>query len=258
MAFTRIEWEDGVTSPGRIGGAVFTLALAATLAGCKGVDLPSAGFQVTLTTAASPVQTDIPVLEPLTNAPQAVEPTATLETIPTIELTQFVIPEVAATATDQPVRGESGLELIPTAEATATSTISPTVLPSATELPSATPTQTPTSEPSATETSTPAATVETDTLPTEAAPTTTPEPGVTVSAVQDTTCRKNPTRNSNPLGNLVMNASTEVSGRDSTGDWYFIVNPTNSADRMCWVWSGTLTVTGDPSTLEVIPDSIND
>jgi hypothetical protein len=153
-------------------------------------------------------------------------------------------------STPQPT--EAPVQVVPTDEPTVAPP--PTAVPPTEVPPTAVP---PTAEPTVAPTEAPAE-VATEATAAEVTAAIASDTGVTVTAGQDTNCRKYPMRNSNVLGYLKANTAVAVHGKNSDGDWYYISNPTNPGQRMCWVWSGTLTVAGDAASLVVIPNSVND
>lgn len=238
---------------------VFIVALGIT--GCQPANQPVENLAVPISVSTVTPQTfeDPEATLALVVETLPVTATAIRLILPSIEPTRAIIPLTAATATllptqtDMPTLTATESLTVESPQPSATHTVEPTDLPTSTPtatLASATPTanETATSTPIEVATETPA----------DMTPTVTVDTGVTVVAVQDTTCRRYPMRNSNPLGNLVVNSAAVVEGQDTSGEWFFISNPTNPVERMCWVWSGTLTIVGDISSLEIIPDSIND
>jgi hypothetical protein len=141
----------------------------------------------------------------------------------------------------------------------------PTAVPPTAEPPTSEPSPTATLEPTATPEPLPTETIEV-VLETEAA---TPETAVNppvelpagsaqLKANVDTNCRKYPMRNSNALGYLKAGVSTNVIGKNSSEDWFYIPNPTNPGQTRCWVWSGSVELQADLTSLVVIDNSIND
>lgn len=126
------------------------------------------------------------------------------------------------------------------ATATSPPTAQLTILPSATFTPSPTMTHT---KPAPTYTQQPSQTaVFTSTAPPE------------IWADINTNCRLGPSRLYKIDGYLLVGTTSNVYGRDSAEDWWYIQNPTKN-DRFCWVWSETTHVGGDPYLLPVITPS---
>ena len=144
---------------------------------------------------------------------------------------------VGCTPTPEPTQAPA--PVIPTDEPTA---VPPTAVPPTEVPPTAEPTAVPPTEVPPTE-----APVEVATEAPADAVVVTEEPavvipdntGVTVTAGQSTNCRKYPMRNSKELGFLKADSAVAVHGQDSTGEWFYISNPTNPGERMCWVWAGS-------------------
>lgn len=75
---------------------------------------------------------------------------------------------------------------------------------------------------------------------------------VMVYATSDTSCRTGPDPVYPVLGYLLVSTGrVQVWGRLGTGGWWFIVNPSNSA-QSCWVSAASTLVEGDTSRLPVI------
>lgn len=72
-----------------------------------------------------------------------------------------------------------------------------------------------------------------------------------ISANINTNCREGPTVDYKVLGYLLKNQTSEVYGRDSSKNWWYITNP-DKPDQYCWVWTETTTVKGDTANLPVI------
>ncbi len=124
--------------------------------------------------------------------------------------------------------------------ATSPPTAQLTILPSATPTPSPTATHT---KPAPTYTQQPSPTaVFTSIVPPE------------IWADVNTNCRLGPSRLYKVDGYLLVGTTSNVYGRDSAEDWWYIQNPTKD-DRFCWVWSETTHVEGDPYLLPVITPS---
>jgi hypothetical protein len=91
-------------------------------------------------------------------------------------------------------------------------------------------------------------------------PVSTPTPAITATAspVQiipkgNVNCRKYPMLDSPALGYLVNGKSAIALGKDPSGEWYQIVNPSKADKPNCWIWSGGVDVNGDPSSLSILP-----
>jgi len=78
-----------------------------------------------------------------------------------------------------------------------------------------------------------------------------PPTGPTISASVSTNCREGPSPDYKVLGYLLSNQTSEVHGRDSSQNWWYIINP-EKPNNFCWVWKETTTVTGDTSSLPII------
>ena len=94
-------------------------------------------------------------------------------------------------------------------------------------------------------------------LPSQATGTPSPTPvpttstQVTLSASVNTNCRVGPSIQYDVVGYLTTIQTAEVRGRDSSGEWWYIENP-SQAGSFCWVWSGTTKVEGETSSLPII------
>lgn len=86
---------------------------------------------------------------------------------------------------------------------------------------------------------------ETATLPFTSTPT---QP--TITAQQNTNCRKGPGPIYERVGALNIGQSALVYGRNSTSSWWYIENP-NRPGSYCWVWGGSTTVSGATAELPV-------
>lgn len=75
--------------------------------------------------------------------------------------------------------------------------------------------------------------------------------GPTISSSVNTNCREGPSPDYKVLGYLLSNQTSEVHGRDSSKNWWYIINP-EKPNNFCWVWKETTTVTGDTSNLPII------
>lgn len=128
--------------------------------------------------------------------------------------------------------------------------------PSATAQPAVT--STPTTPPAATATQAPpqatATQVPSTATTTPATPTATPTLAVdTITAVTDTNCRQGPGGSYEVISGLRAGRTSEVYGRDTGGNWWFIHRPGGKANEYCWVWADTTEVSGDEDALPVIP-----
>jgi len=139
--------------------------------------------------------------------------TAAAETL-VAQLTQNAPPEIPPTATlpaEQPPPQE-GEPLIPTFTFTPLFSETPTVTP---------------------------------TLPFTPTPT---QP--TITAQQNTNCRKGPGPIYERVGALNIGQTALVYGRNSTSTWWYIENP-NRPGSYCWVWGGSTSVSGATAELPV-------
>jgi len=75
--------------------------------------------------------------------------------------------------------------------------------------------------------------------------------GPTIRSSVNTNCREGPSPDYKVLGYLLSNQTSEVHGRDSSQNWWYIINP-EKPNNFCWVWKETTTVTGDTSSLPII------
>jgi len=113
-------------------------------------------------------------------------------------------------------------------------TITPTV-PTVEEITiTITPTLTETITPTPTETITP--------TPTQGAP--------TATADQDANCRFGPSQVYHVIGHLLQNQTAPIVGRNTDSSWW-VIERTDGAGT-CWIWDGTVTVSGDTSGVPVI------
>jgi len=85
----------------------------------------------------------------------------------------------------------------------------------------------------------------TETLPFTPTPT---QP--TISAKQNTNCRKGPGPIYDRVGALNIGQTALVYGRNSTSTWWYIENP-NRPGSYCWVWGGSTSVSGATAELPV-------
>lgn len=70
----------------------------------------------------------------------------------------------------------------------------------------------------------------------------------TISAKQNTNCRKGPGPIYDRVGSLNIGQTALVYGRNSSSTWWYIENP-NQPGSYCWVWGGSTSVSG--ATLEL-------
>ncbi|MFN3307931.1 MAG: hypothetical protein ACK44E_01885 [Anaerolineales bacterium] len=159
---------------------------------------------------------DLPAAQPVsapTQVPVEIIYTAAAETL-AAQLTQNAPPELPPTATlpaeQQPPQEEE--PLVPTFTFTPLFSETPTV---------------------------------TETLPFTPTPT---QP--TISAQQNTNCRKGPGPIYERVGSLNIGQTALVYGRNSTSTWWYIENP-NRPGSYCWVWGGSTTVSGATLDLPV-------
>ncbi len=148
------------------------------------------------------------------------------------------------------------LTLVPTIEPTAT--IAPTVPgPTYTPTPIPSPTPTPTLTPTFTET--PTATFTPETIiagtgepglltPTDIAPGARPQ----IVPIQDTNCHTKPKKESPVVGFFLKGMVFDVYGKDSSGVWVLIPNPSEDG-QYCWVWTGSTKITGSLDNVPVNP-----
>ncbi|MCS7247595.1 MAG: hypothetical protein NZ840_05060 [Anaerolineales bacterium] len=71
-----------------------------------------------------------------------------------------------------------------------------------------------------------------------------------VTAKQDTNCRKGPGPIYDRVSALLVGQTALVFGRDSTSTWWYIEDPRRPG-AYCWVWSGSTTVSGPTAELPV-------
>ncbi len=112
--------------------------------------------------------------------------------------------------------------------------------------------ETPTN-PTATDTLPPPPQLDTPTPPFTGTPTLTPTAGIPlISASVATNCRLGPSiLYSPPVGVLAVGNQAEVHGRNDSGTWWYISNPSR-AGQFCWVWGETTQVEGLTTSLPVI------
>lgn len=77
-------------------------------------------------------------------------------------------------------------------------------------------------------------------------------PPVTAAARLDTNCRTGPGTVYPVAGYLLAGERALLVGRSAGGDWLAMPVPLVPA-RLCWVWSGIVTVYGDAGSLTVLP-----
>jgi hypothetical protein len=120
------------------------------------------------------------------------------------------------------------------------------------------PTSTPLS-PTATATPLPTAT-QPPPAPTQAPPMPTPTTATAgrpiITAMGDTNCRRGPSTQYIIDTIFAEGSTSEVHGRDSGWDWWYIENP-NTPGAYCWVWDESTVVQGDASNVPVVqaPDT---
>lgn len=86
----------------------------------------------------------------------------------------------------------------------------------------------------------------TDTPPVSGLPTVDASP--TVTADQDANCRTGPDQAFQSTSFLLANQSASIVGRNSSSSWWVI----EISNGTCWIWDGTVTVSGDISEIPVI------
>lgn len=72
----------------------------------------------------------------------------------------------------------------------------------------------------------------------------------TITAQQNTNCRKGPGPSYERVGALMIGQTALVYGRNSSSTWWYIENPERPGSY-CWVWGGSTTVSGAASSLPV-------
>jgi hypothetical protein len=72
----------------------------------------------------------------------------------------------------------------------------------------------------------------------------------TITANQNTNCRKGPGSIYERVGSLMIGQTALVFGRNSNSSWWYIENPTRPGNY-CWVWGGSTTVSGATAELPV-------
>ena len=70
----------------------------------------------------------------------------------------------------------------------------------------------------------------------------------TVTADQDANCRLGPGQAYAATSNLLTGQTAAIVGRNTDSSWWVIQVP----DGTCWIWDGTVTVSGDTSGVPVI------
>jgi hypothetical protein len=73
-------------------------------------------------------------------------------------------------------------------------------------------------------------------------------PVISVSA--DTNCRQGPGTLFPIVSLLAVGKTTAVQGKDASGQWYYVTNPSGSGS--CWLWGQYATLTGNTANLEVV------
>lgn len=79
-----------------------------------------------------------------------------------------------------------------------------------------------------------------------------PTPGtLLVSVSVPTNCRSGPGKVYDYAGALLVGETTEVVGREASGEYWYVRNP-DQAGSFCWVWGKYATLSGDPGPLPVL------
>lgn len=82
-------------------------------------------------------------------------------------------------------------------------------------------------------------------------PTFTETPSIpTITVSQDTNCRIGPGKVYDYVGALLVGETTEVVGRDPTGDYWYVRNP-DKQGGFCWLWGNYASLTGNTQALPV-------
>ena len=79
----------------------------------------------------------------------------------------------------------------------------------------------------------------------------------TVTASLDTNCRKYPIRNTKAIAYLKAGQSAVAIGRERTGHWFLINNPSGEGGMPCWVWTGSTSYNGDLEKLGIVINEYN-
>lgn len=67
----------------------------------------------------------------------------------------------------------------------------------------------------------------------------------------NTNCRAGPSTRYTVETIFLKGSQSSVEGRNTTKNWWYIIDPNNSSN-FCWVWAGSTTVVGDTSSLAVV------
>jgi hypothetical protein len=93
------------------------------------------------------------------------------------------------------------------------------------------------------------------TLPPTETPTITPTSTSTVpmiSVTVNTNCRMGPLPDYPNQGALLVGQTVELKGKNKSGDWWYIENPTKPGE-FCWVWGQYAQISGNTDSLAVVP-----
>src|SRR5215213_7948301 len=72
-----------------------------------------------------------------------------------------------------------------------------------------------------------------------------------ISVSVATNCRVGPGKIYDRVGALLVGEVAEVSGRNPTGDYWYIRNPDSNSGGFCWLWGNYATLSGNLSVLPV-------
>jgi uncharacterized protein YraI len=73
-----------------------------------------------------------------------------------------------------------------------------------------------------------------------------------ISVTVNTNCRMGPLPDYPNQGSLFVGQKVELKGKNKSGDWWYIENPTKPGE-FCWVWGQYAQIEGNVASLEVIP-----
>lgn len=84
----------------------------------------------------------------------------------------------------------------------------------------------------------------------EVVPVETEDKSPSLTATQDANCRRGPALVFTAISYLLENETALIVGRNSDSSWWVI--EINNESGTCWIWDGTVTVSGNPSDIPVI------
>jgi hypothetical protein len=89
-------------------------------------------------------------------------------------------------------------------------------------------------------------------------PTDTPIPTIQIIQVpvleanENVNCRRGPSAEYDNLDTLFRGWSSRIYGRNEESTWWYINSPNIAPKYYCWVWGGSVTITGDTSQVPVV------